>query len=73
MCPTQWANAGLMPGGLLWSGTEFGLFRFDGVRSIPWQPPACEQKQRRVGLKEKEIHVLLRWAGALDRETKVHN
>jgi signal transduction histidine kinase/ligand-binding sensor domain-containing protein len=28
------------PDGYLWLGTEFGLFRFDGVRSVLWQPPA---------------------------------
>ena len=31
------------PDGYLWLGTEFGLLRFDGVRTVPFQPPANER------------------------------
>jgi ligand-binding sensor domain-containing protein/signal transduction histidine kinase len=41
------------PDGYLWLGTEFGLFRFDGVRFLPWRPPAGQQ------LPDKNINSLL--------------
>jgi ligand-binding sensor domain-containing protein len=31
------------PDGYLWLGTAFGLVRFDGVRTAPWQFPAGQQ------------------------------
>lgn len=34
--------------GWLWIGTEFGLFRFDGVRFSPWHAPAGEQLSSQI-------------------------
>lgn len=31
------------PDGYLWLGTEFGLLRFDGIKNVPFQPPADQQ------------------------------
>jgi ligand-binding sensor domain-containing protein/signal transduction histidine kinase len=31
------------PDGYLWLGTEFGLFRFDGVKHVQWRPPTNQE------------------------------
>ena len=33
------ASIAQTPDGYLWLGTEYALVRFDGVRTVPWQPP----------------------------------
>jgi signal transduction histidine kinase/ligand-binding sensor domain-containing protein len=41
------------PDGYLWFGSEFGLFRFDGVHASSWDPPAGQQ------LPDRNINALL--------------
>lgn len=35
------------PDGYLWLGSEFGLYRFDGVRVVLWQPPSGQRSPQK--------------------------
>lgn len=43
LAPGQVTSMAQTRDGYLWLGTEFGLLRFNGVRTVPWHPPGNQR------------------------------
>ena len=53
------------PDDYLWLGTGFGLLRFDGVRAVPWVPPAGARLPSPLVLSLLTGHDGTLWIGTL--------
>jgi signal transduction histidine kinase/ligand-binding sensor domain-containing protein len=51
------------PDGYFWLGGEFGIFRFDGVRAVPWQPPAGQELPEKFAFQLVSAHDGTLWIG----------